>query len=147
LVAGALFEVVVASTVNALCDVVGLFVVTNQDGATLVVDAVIGVVVTDTLERFAGDVDVINVGLRRDFTCEHHQTGVTKRFSGNAAIRVLCQDGVQDGVGDLVGDLIGMAFRNGFRSKEIRVGHATFLYFLCQWNERHRTKIEMRLTL
>ena len=34
------------------------------------------------------------------------------------------QNCVKNGIGNLVGNLVGMAFGNGFRSKEILVGHS-----------------------
>jgi len=104
LVAGAGVEVVVAGVVHALGDVVALLVVADHDGAALVVDAVLGVVVADALDRVARDLDVVDVGVGRDLAGEHHQAGVAQSLGGDARARVLGEDRVEDRVGDLVRD-------------------------------------------
>ena len=98
LVTGAGVEVVVAGVVNTLGDVVALLVIADHHRAALVVDAVVGVVVADALDRVARDLDVVDVGLGGDLTRQHHQTGVAQRFSGDAAARVLLENRVEDGV-------------------------------------------------
>src|SRR5574343_330026 len=128
LVAGALAEIVVVGLVDALGDVRALLVVGDQHGAALVVDAVVGVVVANALDRVAGDLDVIDVGVGGDFTGQHDQAGVAQGFGGNARMLVLGQDGVEDGVGNLVGDLVRMAFANGFGSEEV------FAHGMLQWS-------------
>ena len=55
LVAGALLEVEALAFIHALRDVGRLLVVGDEHGATLVVDAVVGVVVADLLDRVARD--------------------------------------------------------------------------------------------
>jgi len=104
--------------VHALGDVGRLLVIGDQHRATLVVDAVVGVVVADATDRVASDLDVIDVGARGDFSRQHDQAGVAEGFGGDAGIRILLEQGVEDGVGDLVGDLVGVAFGDGFGSKE-----------------------------
>ena len=123
LVAGALIEVVVVRAVHALGDVRRLLVVRDEHRAAAVVDAVVGVVVADALDRVARDLDVIDVGGGGDFTCQHDETGVAQRFGSDARVFVLSQDGVENGVGDLIRDLVGMAFGDGFGSEEIVVCH------------------------
>jgi hypothetical protein len=117
LVAGALIQVIVAGAVDALRDVRALLVVGDQHGAALVVDAVFGVVVADALDCIARDMDVVDVGGRRDFTRQHHQAGVAERFGGDAGGRILRQDGVEDGIRNLVGHLVRVAFRYRFRGE------------------------------
>ena len=123
LVAGAGVEVVVGGVVHALRDVVGLLVVADHHGATLVVDAVVGVVVADALDGVARDLDVVDVRVGGDLAGEHHEAGVGQRFGGHAAARVLFEDRIEDRVGNLVGDLVGMAFGDGFGSEEKVVRH------------------------
>ncbi len=123
LVARALVEVEARAFVDALGDVGRLLVVGDQHRATLVVDAVFGVVVADPLDGVARDLNIIDVGVRGDFARQHHQAGVAQGFGSDAGARILFQDGVEDGVGNLVSDLVGVAFRNGFGSKKVVVGH------------------------
>ena len=124
LVAGAGVEVVVARLVDALCDVVGLLVVADHDRATLVVDAVFGVVVADALDRVARDLDVVDVRVGRDLAGEHHEAGVAQGLGGDSRARILLEDRVEDRVGNLVGDLVGVAFGNRFGGEEEVVRHA-----------------------
>ena len=123
LVAGTEVEFVVGGAVDTLSDVLRLLVVTNEDGATLMVDAVFGVVIADALENVAGEADVIDVGARGDFTCENDEARGAEGFRGNAAHGILFETGVEDGVRDLVRDLVGMTFTDGFGSKKIFAGH------------------------
>src|SRR6185369_15927083 len=114
-------EVDAGAFIHALRDVRRLLVVSDQHGATLVVDAVFGVVVADTLDGFARNLNIIHVRVRGDLAGEHHQTGVAQGFSGDAGFGILGQDGVQDGIGNLIGDLVRVAFGNGFRGKQVIV--------------------------
>src|SRR5699024_3581788 len=90
---------------------------------TFVVDAEIGVVVADALDGVTRNADIIDVGVGRDFAGQHYEAGVAQRFGGNAGTWILLEDGIEDGIRDLVGDFVGVAFRDGFGSKEIIVGH------------------------
>src|SRR5690606_6269060 len=118
LVAGALIQDFFGRTVHALGDVGRLLVVGDQHRASLVVDAVIGVVIADAADRIAGDLDVVDVGARGDFAGQHDQAGVAEGFGGDPGIRVLLEQRIEDGVGDLVGDLVGVPFGDGFGGKE-----------------------------
>ncbi|TXT30757.1 MAG: hypothetical protein FD131_1443 [Rhodocyclaceae bacterium] len=109
-------------------DVRALLVVGDEHGTTLVVDAVFGVVIADALDRLAGDLNVIDVGVGGDFTSQDDQAGVAQGFGGNAGMLVLSQDGVEDGVGNLVGNLVRVAFADGFGSEEI------FAHEMLQWS-------------
>ena len=124
LVAGAGVEVVVAGVVDALGDVVALLVVADHHRAALVVDAVLGVVVADPLDRVARDLDVVDVRVGRDLAGEDDQAGVAQGLGGDARARILLEDRVEDGVGDLVGDLVGVAFGDRFGGEEEVVRHA-----------------------
>ena len=89
LVAGALVEVEAAAFVHALRDVRRLLVVGDQHGAALVVDAVVGVVVADALDRLARDRLIVDHGVRGDLAGQHHQAGGAQRFRGDARVFVL----------------------------------------------------------
>jgi hypothetical protein len=123
LVASAEVQEVVRRTVHALGDVIALLVVSHQHGATLVVDAVVGVVVANALDGVARHLDVVDIGLGGDLTGQHHEARVAQRFSRDTREGVLLEDRVQDRVRDLVGDLVGMAFRDRFRGEEEIVRH------------------------
>ena len=112
------------------------------------INAVVGIVITDALEGFTGDVNVVDIGLSGDFAGQDNQARIAKRFGGYAAVGILSQNGIKNCIGNLVGNLIGMAFRNRFRGKKIRIHGATFLLMLDPV-ERASTAIRsgMRLTL
>jgi hypothetical protein len=113
-----------------LGDVIALLVVGHQHGAALVVDAVVGVVVTDALDGVARDLDVIHVRVGGDFAGQHHEAGIGQRLGGHAAAGILPEDRVENRVGNLVGYLVGVAFRDGFGGKEKVVRHLNKL--LCR---------------
>ncbi len=102
LVAGALVEVDALAFIHALRDVGGLRVVRNQHGATLVVDAVVGVVVADVLDRLARHALVVDARLGGDLARQHHEAGIAQRFGRDARARIFREDGIEDGIGDLV---------------------------------------------
>ena len=117
LVTGAGVQVVIGRVVHALRDVVGLFVIANHDGATFVVNAVLGVVIADALNRVTRDLYVVDMRVGGDFTGQHHQAGVGQCFGCHAAARVLFKNSIQNSVRNLIGHFIGVAFRDGFRGK------------------------------
>ena len=121
LVAGTLVQVVFRGAVNALGDIGRLLVVGNKHRAAFVIDPVIGIVVTDTLDGVARHLDVVDVGGGGDFAREHHEARVAEGFGSYARVRILREDRVEDGIGNLVGNLVGVPFRNGFRGEEIVV--------------------------
>ena len=98
LVARTCVQVIVRCLIHALGDIVGLLVIANHDRATFVVDAVLGVVVTDALDGVASHLDVIHMRVGGDFTGQHHQTGVGQGFGSHTAAWVLLEDGIQNGV-------------------------------------------------
>ena len=77
------------------------------------INAVFGVVIAAAFERFTGHVDIVNVGLGRNFSGQYNQAGVAKRFCRNSAVGILCQNGIENSIGDLIGNLVGMPFRDG----------------------------------
>ena len=59
----------------------------------------------------------------RDLAGDDDEAGVDERLAGDAAVRVVAQDGVEDAVGDLVGDLVRVALGHGLgREEELVVG-------------------------
>jgi hypothetical protein len=70
LIASALFQIETPTFINALRNILALFV-GHQYRAALVIDAVLGVVVADALDGVASNLNVINIGARGDFACEH----------------------------------------------------------------------------
>ena len=98
--------------VHALGNVRALTINGGQDGARLVVEADVRVVVTDTAHRVLCDFAVVDVGRGGDFTRDHDEAGRHQRFAGNTGFRVFGQDGVEDGIRDLIRNFIGMAFRD-----------------------------------
>ena len=69
LVAGTGVQVVIGGMVHTLGNVIRLLVVTNHDGTTFVVYAVLSVVVANALDGVARHLDVVDVGVGGDFTC------------------------------------------------------------------------------
>ncbi|MNS83310.1 hypothetical protein D3C72_1170940 [compost metagenome] len=116
-----MIQVNACTFIDALRDVRRLLVIGDQHGATLVVDAVFGVVVADAFDGFARNLNIIHIGVSGNLASQHHQTRVAQGFGSHAGGWILGQDGVKDGVGNLIGNLVGMAFRNGFGSEEIIV--------------------------
>ena len=96
--------------VHTLSDVIALLVIADHDSAALVVDAVLGVVVPDALDGVPSNLDVVNVRVGGDFSCEHHQASVGQGFSSDTAFGILGKNRVQNGVRDLVGHFVGMSF-------------------------------------
>ena len=99
-----------AAGVNALGNVAGLLVDGGDDGASVGVEAVEGVVVADGGNDAADQALEIDVGLGGDFACYDHQAGGRQGFGGDAAVGVLLKACVENGVGDLVGNLVRVAF-------------------------------------
>lgn len=91
----------------------------DEHSAGLVVETDVGTVVADALDRIARDLNVIDVGIRRDLTGEHDQTGIDQCFSRDTGVLVLAQDRVEDRIGGSgPPHLVRMAFRDRFRGKE-----------------------------
>ena len=90
LVAGALLEVEALAFVDALSDVGRLLVISDQNAAATIIDAVIGVVVADPLDRVARRLLVVDVLRgRRDLAGEDDQSGVDQRLGRDASRFVL----------------------------------------------------------
>ena len=103
LVTGTGVQMIVRGMVDPLGNVIALFVVGDQYGATFVVDAVVGVVIANAFEGIARHLDVVDMGVGGDFTGQHHQAGVAQGLGGNAGFGVLREDCVENCVRNLIG--------------------------------------------
>ena len=90
-----------------------------RDGNRIGVKAVFALGVADSADDVPRNVLVIHLGLRRDFAHDVHMTGFAGGFACTAGKRVFAKERIQNRVGNLVAYLIGMAFRDGFRGKEM----------------------------
>src|SRR5579859_2880644 len=101
--------------VDALRDVRRLLVDRDDDAAGVGVESVLRARVADLTHALANEprnVDV--VGFRRDLAGDDDQAGRDERLAGDAALRIVGEDGVEDGVRQLVGDLVRMTLGDGF---------------------------------
>ena len=62
--------------------------------------------VADLGDRLADEPRDVHVGLGRDLAGDDDEAGRDQRLAGDAAVRVVGEDGVEDRVRDLVGDLV-----------------------------------------
>ena len=103
--------------VDALRDVGRLLVDRDDDAARLGVEAVLGARVADLPDRLADEPRNVDVGLGRDLAGDDDEAGRDQRLAGDAAGRIVPEDGVEDGVRDLVGDLVGVALGDRLRGE------------------------------
>ena len=92
LIASTLIEIVVMRPIHTTRDIGTLLVVCNQHRTAAIVDAVLGIVITNAANRIPSHVDVIDLGVRRDFTRQNHQASITQGLGGDARIGVLGQN-------------------------------------------------------
>ncbi len=121
LVAGAL--ILRAAAVDALVDVLGLCAERVEHRAGGVVEALLGAVVADLGDRVAHDLLDVHGGRGLGLAGDQHHARLGDGLGGDARLRVLGEVGVQNRIGDLVAHLVRVAFRNGFRGKEILLAH------------------------
>ena len=96
--------------VDALADVARLFVDRREDGARLVVEAVLRARVADVLDDLADDLLEIDVAVGGDLAGNDGQPRRHERFARDAGDRILREDGIENAVGNLIGDFVGMTF-------------------------------------
>jgi len=108
-----------AAGVYAHGDVARLLVDAGDDGASIAIKAVEGVVVSDRLDCAANDLLKIYVSLGGDFAGDDNEAGGGKSFASDAAGGIVCEASVEDCIGDLIGDFIGVTFSDGFRCEQI----------------------------
>mmetsp|Transcript_105754 Transcript_105754/g.227945 ORF Transcript_105754/g.227945 Transcript_105754/m.227945 type:complete len:217 (-) Transcript_105754:86-736(-) len=125
LVAGTHIHVVLAN-VHATRDVRALLVDAHKDLAGLVAEA-LGVharqvihvgVVADPGNGSTHDLVVVQLGLGRDLTRNHHHVVLRAGLAGDLALRVRGEAGIQHGIGDLVADLVRVALVHGLRGEK-----------------------------
>ncbi len=98
--------------VHALRDVGRLLVERHHHTARLGVEAVLRARVPDLRDALADETRDVHVRARRDLAGDDDQACRDQRLTGDAALGIVGQDGVEHRVRDLVGDLVGMAFRH-----------------------------------
>ena len=108
-----------AARVHAHGDVGRLLVDRRQHGAGLVVEAVLRARVADLLDRRADDLLKVDVAGRGDLAGDDGEPGRHQGFAGDAAHRILREDGVEHGVGNLIGDLVGMPLGHRFGREQM----------------------------
>src|SRR5690606_40679237 len=111
------------STVDALRDVARLLTEGVDHRAGVAVEALVRVVVTDVEHDLADDLLDLDERVARDLARDHDQAGFRQGFAGDAALRVLCDIGVENRVRHLGSDLVRMALRDGLGRKAIRLAH------------------------
>jgi hypothetical protein len=99
--------------VDTLRDVGRLLVERDHHTARICVEAVLRARVADLADPLAHEVRDVDVRVGRDLTGDDDEARGDQRLAGDAAHRVVLEDGVEHGVGDLVGDLVRMALGDG----------------------------------
>src|SRR5581483_3663950 len=92
--------------VDALRDVGRLLVDRDDDAARVGIEAELCARVADLGHLAAHEPRNVDVDVGRDLTGDDDEAGGDERLAGDAAVRVLREDGVENGVRDLVGDLV-----------------------------------------
>ena len=105
--------------VNAAVDVRALLVNGREDTATVALEHVFALRVTNPVDNFTRDALQINVRFCLDFASHHHLTCGHECLASHLRVGVEGQQFVQNGVTDLIRHLVGMALGNGFRCKQI----------------------------
>jgi hypothetical protein len=94
--------------VKTLGDIGGLLLNGDEEVKGLVVETLLGVIVTDVLDGVTDDLLVVEPGLGGNLTEDHDHTGLGGSLASNLGEGVLLQAGIEDGIGDLIGNLIGV---------------------------------------
>ena len=76
-------------------------------------------IIADLADCIEGDFLPVDFGMGGDFAGNDDKVGRGQRFTGNTAVGILHQTGIENGIRDLIADLIGMSFRNGFRGENM----------------------------
>jgi len=105
--------------VKTLSDIGGLLLDGDKDVASLVVEALGRVIVTDVLDGTTDDLLVVDLGLGCDLTENHDHTSLGCGLASNLGERVLSQAGIEDGIGDLISDLVWVTLTDRLRLREL----------------------------
>jgi hypothetical protein len=92
--------------VETLRDIWRLLLNSNKNVASLVVETLSRIIVTDVLDGTANDLLVVELGLGGDLSEDHYHTSLCGSLASNLGERVLSQTGVKNSIGDLIGDLV-----------------------------------------
>lgn len=95
--------------VQTLSNVGRLLLNGNEDIAGLVVEALLGVVVTNVLDGISDDLLVVEVGLGGDLTEDHDHTGLGGSLTGYLGEGVLFEASIEDSIGYLIAAYNGLA--------------------------------------
>jgi hypothetical protein len=87
------------------------------------VEDVVVVHVADLADRGARDLLEVELGLGGDLAADDDHVRLDERLTGDAAVLVLRQAGVEHRIGNRVGDLVRMAFADGLRREDESIGH------------------------
>ena len=126
LVAGALLGGLLAlglAGIDALGDVGRLLGHQQVDEHLVGVEHVVVVDVADFADRRPGDLLEVELRFRRDFAADHDHVRLDERLTGDPAVLVDGEAGVEHRVGNRVGDLVRMAFADGLRREDESIGH------------------------
>ena len=77
--------------------------------------------IADLANDLANDGGIVDQGLGRDLARQAHEPGGEQGLAGDAAVRVLLEDGIEDTVGNLVGHLVGMAHGHRFAREKVAI--------------------------
>ncbi len=124
LVASALFFVEARTFIDTLGDIGALLVHRDEDSASLVIEAFVGVIVADFFDGVACDFLEVEGGFGGDLTCDHDQAGVEESFACNTTAGIVFEAGIKDCVRDLIRHFVGVAFGDGFGGKEKILVHS-----------------------
>lgn len=108
--------------VKTLGNIWGLLLNGNQDVASLVVESLGGVVVSDVLDGITDNLLVVELGLGGNLTENHDHTGLGGSLASNLGERVLSQAGIEDGIGDLISDLIWVSLTDRLGGEQESAG-------------------------
>ena len=106
--------------VQTLGDIRALLLNGAKHVASLVVEALVGRVVTNVLDGIADDLLVVDLGLGGDLTEDHDHAGLGRGLASDLGEGVLLQAGIEDSVRDLVSDLVGVALADGLGGETVR---------------------------
>ena len=91
----------------------------DKDTDVIVFEAVLRIIVTDPLDRFPGNVFIVDAGFAGDFAGDIQGIERGHALNSDMRVRVFFEICVQDRVGDLVTDLVRMSGSDAFRSNDL----------------------------
>src|SRR5687768_16543561 len=99
---------------------------------------VIVVDVADFANRFASDIFDIETGLGSDLAADNHDVRLDVGLTSNAAEFVLREARIEHRVRNRVGDLVRVTLADGFRGKDVSVGHSLSNKKARDWSRAYR---------